>query len=343
MTEQINNLPTNDPEYVKLVSHISALWENAKKKAVYAVNSELLDANWLTGQYIVEFEQGGNVKAKYGDKLITNLAKDLTRIKGKGFSRSNLIYMRKLYLVFPKSETLSHQLTWSHYFELLKCDDSLEMQFYMKECVKEGWTVRELKRQINSSLFQRLALSTDKEGVLALANEGHQVLTPADIIRDPYVLEFTGIPQQKHYKESELENALKVNMEKFLLELGRGFAFMGRQYVIPIGSRRFKVDLVFYNAILKCYVLIDLKRAEIKHGDIGQMNLYLNYFKNEICQPDDNPPIGIVLGARKDELLMEYALEGIDNHLFAARYQLYLPNRDELQAQLNLLLDNKKE
>ena len=251
--------------------------------------------------------------------------------------------MRKLYLVFPKCETLSHQLTWSHYFELLKCEDKLEMQFYMKECIKEGWKVRELKRQINSSLFQRLALSTDKEGVLALANEGHQVITPTDIIRDPYVLEFTGIPQQKRYKESELEKALKTNMEQFLLELGRGFAFIGRQYVVPIGARHFKVDLVFYHAILKCYVLIDLKRAEIKHGDIGQMNLYLNYFKNEVCQPDDNPPIGIVLGAKKDEILMEYALQGIDNQLFAARYQLYLPNREELQAQLNLLLDAHQE
>lgn len=338
-----NQLPTDDPEYVRLVSLISDLWENAKAKAAIAVNTELLDANWQTGQYIVEFEQGGNAKAKYGDKLITNLAGDLTRLKGKGFSRSNLIYMRKLYLVFPKSETLSHQLTWSHYFELLKCDDPLELQFYMKECIKEGWKVRELKRQINSSLFQRLALSTDKEGVLALANQGHQVLSPADIIRDPYVLEFTGLPQQKRYKETELEKALKINMEQFLLELGRGFAFVGRQYVVPIGTRRFKVDLVFYHAILKCYVLIDLKRTEIKHGDIGQMNLYLNYFKNEICQSDDNLPIGIVLGAKKDELLMEYALQGIDNQLFAARYQLYLPNRDELQAQLDLLLDNTKE
>ena len=218
----------------------------------------------------------------------------------------------------------------------------MEMQFYMKECIKEGWRVRELKRQINSSLFQRLALSTDKEGVLELANHGQQVLTPEDIIHDPYVLEFTGMPQHKRYKESELEKALKANMEQFLLELGRGFAFIGRQYIIPIGARRFKVDLVFYHAILKCYVLIDLKRAEIKHSYIGQMNLYLNYFKNEICQPDDNPPIGIVLGAKKDELLMEYALQGIDNQLFAARYQLYLPNRDELQAQLNLLLDNTK-
>lgn len=338
----IGQLPPDNPEYARLISLISTLWENAKAKAAIAVNTELLDANWQTGRYIVEFEQDGNAKAKYGDKLITNLAKDLTRLRGKGFSRSNLIYMRKLYLAFPKSETLSHQLTWSHYFELLKCDDPMEMQFYMKECIKEGWKVRELKRQINSSLFQRLALSTDREGVLALANQGHQILTPTDIIHDPYVLEFTGIPQQKHYKETELEKALKTNMEKFLLELGRGFAFIGRQYIIPIGARRFKVDLVFYHAILKCYVLIDLKRAEIKHGDIGQMNLYLNYFKNEICQPDDNPPIGIVLGAKKDELLMEYALQGIDNQLFAARYQLYLPNRDELQAQLNRLLDHIK-
>lgn len=340
--ESIELSHQKDPEYVRLLDHISSLWEQAKANAAIAVNTELLNANWQTGQYIVEFEQGGNARAKYGDKLLVNLSKDLTRLKGKGFSKSNLVYMRKLYLAFPKSETLSHQLTWSHYFELLKCDDDIEMQFYMRECINERWSVRELKRQINSSLFQRLALSTDKAGVLALANEGHQVMNPTDIIRDPYVLEFTGLPQQKRYKESELEKALKANMETFLLELGRGFAFIGRQYVIPIGARRFKVDMVFYHAILKCYVLIDLKRAEIKHGDIGQMNLYLNYFKNEICQPDDNPPIGIVLGANKDELLMEYALQGIDNQLFAARYQLYLPNRDELQKQLNLLLDSQK-
>lgn len=342
ITTTQETLLSNDSEYMRLVSLISGLWEKAKENAALAINSELLDANWQTGRYIVEFEQGGNAKARYGEQLITNLAKDLTRLKGRGFSRSNLIYMRKLYLTFPKSETLSHQLTWSHYFELLKCDDELEMQFYMKECIKEGWKVRELKRQINSSLYQRLALSTDKAGVLALANEGHQVLSASDIIHDPYVLEFTGLPLQKRYKETELEKALKANMEKFLLELGRGFAFIGRQYNIPIGARRFKVDLVFYHAILKCYVLIDLKRAEIRHSDIGQMNLYLNYFKNEICQPDDYPPIGIVLGARKDELLMEYALQGIDNQLFAARYQLYLPNRDELQSQLDKLLDNSK-
>ena len=263
-------------EYEQLVVNISSLWAQAKENAYTAVNKELLASNWQTGRYIVEFEQGGKERAEYGKQLLTTLSKDLTLKNGRGFSRSNLLYMRKFYLAFPKSETVSHILTWSHYFELLKCDDPLEMQFYMKQCIKERWKVRELKRQMKSCLFQRLA-------------------------------------------------------------------FIGRQYVMNIGSRQFKVDLVFYHCILKCYVLIDLKRAEIRHGDIGQMNLYLNYFKTEVCQPDDNPPIGIVLGARKDELLMEYALQGITNQLFTARYQLYLPKREELQAELYKLLESQQE
>ncbi len=333
--ENIDPTISLSSEYQQLVNRISTVWDSAKNKAIQTVNAQLIEANWLTGQQIVEFEQQGHVRAQYGKQLLVNLAKDLTTKRGRGFSRSNLTYMRKLYLTFPKCETLSHKLTWSHYFELLKCEDPLELQFYYNEAIKEGWKVRELKRQMRSSLFQRLSLSTDKQGVLALANEGHQIMTAEDIIHDPYVLEFTGLPPKKRYKEGELETALKKHMEQFLLELGRGFAFIGRQYTIPIGSRRFKVDLVFYHCILKCYVLIDLKRAEIKHGDIGQMNLYLNYFKTEICQPDDNPPIGIVLGTKKDELLMEYALQGITNQLFAARYQLYLPKREGLQAQFD--------
>ena len=336
--EQPKALTISDPEYVRLVTQISDIWDGAREQAFNAVNTSLLMANWKTGEYIVEFEQKGNVKAEYGKQLLTNLSKDLTRLRGKGYSRSNLFNMRLFYVRFPKIQTVSGQLTWSHYLELLKCDDPMEMQFYFKESIKEGWRVRDLRRQMKSALFQRLALSTDKEGVLALANEGHQVMTPNDLIHDPFVLEFTGLPIQKRYKESELEAALKKHMETFLLELGRGFAFIGRQYIIPIGSRQFKVDLVFYHTILKCYVLIDLKRAEIKHQDIGQMNMYINYFKTEICQPDDNPPVGIVLGANKDELLMEYALAGIDNNLFAARYQLYLPNKEELQEQLNRML-----
>ena len=336
-------IPAGNVQYQQLLTDISDLWNQAKEKAVCAVNTELLDANWQTGKYIVEYEQGGNARAEYGKQLLINLARDLTARNGKGFNRSNLTYMRKLYLTFPKCGTLSHILSWSHYYELLKCDNDLEFRFYYNQCIKEKWKVRELKRQMKSCLFQRLALSTDKKGVLALANEGHKVITPQDIIRDPFVLEFTGLPKQKRYKESELEEALKANMEQFLLELGKGFAFVGRQYTMQIGSRQFKVDLVFYHCILKCYVLIDLKRAEIKHGDIGQMNLYLNYFRTEVCQPDDNPPIGIVLGARKDELLMEYAMQGITNQLFAARYQLYLPKREELQLQLDIILEQMKD
>lgn len=332
-----------ESEYNKLLSSIDEVWNTAKTNAALAVNTQLLDANWQTGRYIVEFEQGGNIRAEYGTQLINRLAKDLTVKRGKGFSRSNLIYMRKLYVCFPKSVTMSHLLTWSHYYELLKCDDELERQFYYQEAINQKWKVRELRRQIKSSLFQRLALSTDKKGVLALAQHGHPVMTADDIIHDPFVLEFTGLPSKKRYKESDLEKALKDNMETFLLELGRGFAFVGRQYVMPIGGRSFKVDLVFYHIILKCYVLIDLKRNEIEHYDIGQMNLYLNYFKSEVCMPDDNPPIGIILGARRDEVLMDYALGGITNQLFVARYQLYLPKREELQAQLDKILNETFE
>ena len=332
-----------ESEYNKLLSSIDEVWNTAKTNAAIAVNTQLLDANWQTGRYIVEFEQGGNIRAEYGKQLINRLAKDLTVKRGRGFSRSNLIYMGKLYICFQKSETLSHQLTWSHYFELLKCEDPLELKFYFNEAINQKWKVRELKRQIKSSLFQRLALSTDKKGVLALAQHGHPVMTADDIIHDPYVLEFTGLPSKKRYKESELEKALKDNMETFLLELGRGFAFVGRQYGMHIGGRNFKVDLVFYHAILKCYVLLDLKRNEIEHYDIGQMNLYLNYFKTEVCMPDDNPPIGIILGARRDEVLMDYALGGITNQLFVARYQLYLPKKEELQAQLDKILNETSE
>ena len=330
-------------KYDTLVERIDNLWSTARNRAAVAVNSELLDANWQTGQYIVEFEQKGKIRAEYGKQLLIRLARDLTARRGKGFSRSNLTYMRKLYLAFPKCETMSHELTWSHYFELLKCENEMELQFYLHEAINQKWKVRELKRQIKSSLFQRIALSKDKTSVLVLAHQGHSIMTADDIIHDPFVLEFTGIPTKKRYKEGELEKALKDNMENFLLELGRGFAFVGRQYSMPIGGRNMRVDLVFYHTILKCYVLIDLKRDEIQHGDIGQMNLYLNYFKAEVSMPDDNPPIGIVLGARRDEVLMDYALGGITNNLFVARYQLYLPKKEELQAQLDKILNETEE
>jgi predicted nuclease of restriction endonuclease-like (RecB) superfamily len=275
-----------------------------------------------------------------GLALCGSLSRDLIADFGKGFSRSNLIYMRKLCLAFPIRETLSHKLTWSHYFEILKTDEVLERDFYLNQCEKENWSVRELKRQMKSLLFHRLALSKSKSEVLELAKQGAQVQQSKDIIKDPYVFEFLGIPQQAHYLEGELEEKLILNLEKFLLELGKGFAFIGRQYKISISGRHFFVDLVFYHRILKCFVLIDLKRGEVEHQHIGQMNLYLNYFRKEENQADDNLPIGLVLGAYKDHILMEYATDHITNHLFVSKYQLYLPNKEELTQELEKLLND---
>lgn len=328
--------------YETLKNQLKILLAKGREKAYSLVNSVLVETYWNVGKYIVEFEQKGDVKAEYGKELLTKLAKDLTLEYGKGFSRSNLTYMRKFYLTFPKSETLSHKLSWSHYFELLKIDDELERNFYLKQCEKENWSVRELKRQLKSMLFHRIALSKDKEGVLELSQKGQEILTPQDIVKEPYIFEFLGIEQDYRYLEGELESRLIENLEKFLLELGKGFAFIGRQYKINIGSRHFFIDLVFYHRILKCFVLIDLKRGEIEHNDIGQMNLYLNYFKNEENVEGDNEPIGIVLGAYKDDILVEYATQNITNSLFVSKYQLYLPDKESLREELHKLLETTK-
>ena len=233
-------------------------------------------------------------------------------------------------------------MSWSHYQEILKLDDPLEISFYVRECENAHWSVRELKRQRDSMLFHRLALSKDKDGVLELANKGIELQKAEDILHDPYVLEFAGLPDMIQYKEGDLEESLMQNMSRFLLELGKGFAFYGRQYRISLGGRHMYVDLVFYNVILKCFVLIDLKRGEVKHEDIGQMNLYLNYFRHEVSGEDDNEPIGIVLGTAGDRLTMQYAMEGISNQLFVSRYQLYLPSREQLEDELSRLLQQGK-
>jgi len=329
--------------YDSLVGSIGTTVTQGKERAVRQINSTLVETNWEIGRHIVELEQNGADRAKYGTDLIRRLSKDLTVRLGKGFSKSNLLYIRKLYLTFPISETLSHLLTWSHYFEILKAENQLEISFYIKQCENENGSVRELKRQMKSMLFHRLALSSDKEKVLELADKGYTTTTPADLVKDPYVLEFLNLPQKEAYLENDLEEALIANLQTFLLELGKGFTFVGRQYRINIGGRQFKIDLVFYHRILKCFVLIDLKRGEIDHGDIGQMNLYLNYFKNEEAADDDNEPIGIVLGAYKDHLLMEYAMENITNQLFVSRYQLYLPDREELERELQRLLERSND
>jgi len=259
---------------------------------------------------------------------------------GKGFSRTNLFQIRQFYYKFPKIQTLSGQLSWSHYVEIIKADQALEIGFYTKQSEKENWSVRELKRQMKSMLFHRLALSKDKQAVLSLSEKGSEIQNPQDIIKDPYVFEFLGIPHSTNYSEGELEERLIQNLEKFLLELGKGFAFIGRQYRISLANRHFYVDLVFYHRILKCFVLIDLKRGEIEHNDIGQMNLYLNYFRKEENTEGDNAPIGIVPGAYKDQILVEYATENISNQLFVSKYELFLPDKKQLATALEKLLDH---
>ena len=325
-------------KYQDLIDHIGVLLQQGRQKAAQSVNIILVHTYWEIGRYIVEFEQNGNERAEYGTQLFERLSKDLTSAYGKGFGRSNLLYMRKLYLSFQISGTLSHLLTWSHYYEILKAENELEIGFYSKQCEKERWSVRELKRQMRSSLFERIALSKDKEGVLKLANEGHIVENPEDLIKDPFVLEFLNIPQQYQYLESDLEENIISNLQQFIMELGKGFAFIGRQYRMSIGGKHFYLDLLFYHRILKCFVLIDLKRGEIDHQDVGQMNLYINYFKKEEATEGDNEPVGIILGKHKNQILVEYATDSITNTVLLSKYQLYLPNKEQLQEQLSKLI-----
>jgi len=324
--------------YDQLIAQIGNLLQSGRKQAVQAVNTILVQTYWHIGQHIVVFEQKGNERAEYGSQLFERLSKDLTLLYGKGFSRSNLLYMRKLYQCFPISETLSHLLTWSHYFEILKADNPLEISFYSKQCEHEKWSVRDLKRQMKSCLFERLALSKDKEGVLKLAKEGHIIETPEDLMKDPFILEFLNIPQQNQFLESELEEKIISNLQQFIMEMGKGFAFIGRQYRMSVGGKHFYLDLLFYHRILKCFVLVDLKRGEIDHLDVGQMNLYLNYFKKEEATEGDNEPIGIILGAKENHILVEYATDSITNKVLLRKYQLYLPDKKMLQNALEKLL-----
>lgn len=331
----------NKKDYSQLVDSIGELLESARKETIRTINNILVKTYWEIGKRIVEYEQKGEKRADYGAELLKRLTKDLRLKYGKGFSRSNLQYMRLLYIKYPKCQTLSGKLSWSHYVELLGVSDGLARSFYEKQCIRENWSVRELRRQINSMLFERLALSKDKKGILQLARKGQIIEKEEDIIKDPYVFEFLGIPEPHQYTEKELEQRLIDNLQMFLLELGKGFAFIGRQYRITLDNNHFYVDLVFYHTILKCYVLIDLKVGKITHQDIGQMNMYLNYFKAEVNSDNDNPPVGIILGAEKDSILVEYALGGISNKLFISRYKLYLPSKKELNQKLRYLLREK--
>lgn len=332
----------NQPDYKHLVVKISDTYHSGQLKATQAVNTQLLETYWQIGKHIVEFEQGGNPKAEYGKALISSLAKDLSLLHGKGFSVSNLKRFRQFYITYPIGATLSHQLSWSHVVEFLKIDDPLERSFYEKQTQLENLTVRELIRQKNTALFQRLALSKNKEEILQLSAQGQDIAKATDILKDPYVFEFLKIPEEQLPSEQELENHLFNNLQRFLLELGKGFTYVGRQYRMTINNKHYRVDLVFYHRILRCFVLIDLKINEVQHDDIGQMNLYLGYFANEENTEGDKPPIGIILTKNKDELLVEYAMYGISSQLFVSQYQLYLPDKNDLMKIINNTLESEE-
>ncbi len=321
-----------------LILNIEQTVANAKEKLSTSVNNTITETYWQIGKYIVETEQDGKIKAVYGKKLLTTLSHELTLRLGKGYSRPNLNNMRKFYLKYPNCQMVSDKLSWSHICELIKLDDDLERSFYERQTVNENWSVRELQRQIDSALFLRLAVSRDKEGILSLAQRGIEIQKPEDVIKSTYTLEFLNLPESSQYAESDLEQRLIDNLQKFLLELGKGFTFVGRQYKITINNVHYHVDLVFYHRILKCFVLIDLKKNSVRHEDIGQMNMYLGYFATEENMPDDNAPIGIIMSRNKDELLVEYATYGMDSNLFVSKYELYLPNREDLERLVSSIL-----
>ena len=343
MTDRIQ--PLNQDINV-VVHEIGDLLAAARSNVARQVNNELLSTYWNIGRISAEYEQTVPERADYGKQTLKELSKALTSEFGKGFSVSNIQFMRRFYQTYQIQQTASVKLSWSHYCELLSISDPDKRSFYEKEAVNSNWSVRELKRQIDSSLFERLLLSrgdANKEQVLALAENGIEIAEPADIIRDPYVFEFLGIPEDKPMLESDLERALVQQIEKFLLELGRGFMFVGTQQRVTINNTHYYVDMVFYNKILRAYVLIELKTTKLTPEAAGQINMYLNYYASEVNDPDDNPPIGIILCTEKDSITAEYALGGLSNNIFASRYVLYMPNKEQLIAQVEAVLEKRKE
>lgn len=336
-----NTMPSSNSLYTQ----VSELIQEARKQVASQVNTALLATYWNVGRLIVEDEQNSEHRAEYGKQVLKELSKRLTEAFGKGFSRANLQWMRLLYIKYPICQTLSSKLSWSHYCELLGISDDAKRSFYEQECINARWSFRELKRQIDSSLFERLLLSdgqANKEKVFQLAAKGVEINRPSDIIKDPYVFEFIGIPENKPMMESDLERMLVRGIEDFLLELGRGFMFVGTQQRVTMNNTHYYVDMVFYNKILKAYVLIELKRTKLTPEAAGQLNMYLNYYATEVNDEDDNPPIGIILCTDKDSLTAEYALGGLSNQIFASKYTLCLPNKEQLIAEVERMLSQSK-
>jgi predicted nuclease of restriction endonuclease-like (RecB) superfamily len=310
----------------------------ARTKAYNAINSAMVEAYWTIGREISE-AQGHNPRAEYGSHLLQYLSERLTAEFGKGFEQSALRRMRQFYSVFPdlpNRATLWHKLSWSHFRLLLKIEEPKRREFYLQECVECNWSVRQLERQINSFFYERL-LATRKEGKESVKNE-IQVTDPKTapdyILKDPYILEFLDLKENKDYHESELEQALIDNLQSFLLELGKGFSFVARQKRLTIDGDHYYIDLVFYNYILKCFIVIDLKTHKLTYQDIGQIDFYVRYFDDQVKMPEDNPTIGIILCADKNEAMAKYSVLSDKENLFASKYMLYLPTEEELRTEL---------
>ena len=317
-----------------LYSKISEVIKNARQGVRKTVNTAMVNTFWTIGQIIVENEQSGDQRAEYGKKVLNDISKRLTKEFGKGYNVTNLRYMRLFYQLFPIHHAVRDELSWTHYRMLIKVEDEPARLWYMEEAIKENWSTRALERQINSFYYQRLLSSQEKEPVRQEAKEKTVELTPHDILKDPYVLEFLQLKNQPHYTESELESALINELQNFLLELGSGFSFVARQKHIDLDGDHFYIDLVFYNFKLKCFVLIDLKRGKLTHQDIGQMDTYIRIYEDKIRGEDDNPTIGLILCSDKNETIAKYSVLANGEKIFASKYQLVLPKVEVLEAEL---------
>lgn len=345
----------------QLLNDISALLENARNKVVVAVNQTIVLTYYEIGRMIVEDEQNGEKRAEYGREQLKFISENLTKKFGKGFSETNLKQMRMFFLSYSIRQTVSDEsvklisstlltnssntisqtesakfnLSWSHYLKLMRIKDPNERKFYEIESYKNNWSLRELQRQYDSALYARLSLSKNKEEILQLAEKGQIIEKPKDLIKDPYVLEFLGLSEKPHYSENELESELIDKLEHFLLELGTGFTFVARQDRITFDEKQFRIDLVFYNRVLRCFVLIDLKIGELKHQDIGQMQMYVNYYDREKRLEGENKTIGIILCQDKSEALVRYTLPEDNEQIFASKYFTILPSKQDFINILN--------
>lgn len=334
------------------LQNVSDLLKLAKKNVKTAVNISMVYTYYEIGKRIFLEEQSGHERAGYGKYIIKELSEYLTDQFGKGFSTTNLKQMRQFYLVYANDQigqNVSDQfcnlpitdngrcffLSWSHYLKLMRIDNADERHFYEIESVKNDWTLIELKRQYDSSLFERVSLSTNKDKIYRLSQDGQIIEKPEDMVKDPYVLEFLGLPELPEYTETELESKIIDHLQTFLLELGTGFAFIGRQVRFTFEEEHFRVDLVFYNRLLRCFVLFDLKIGELKHQDIGQIQMYVNYYDRKVKLPEENPTIGIILCKDKNQSVVEMTLPEDNSQIFASKYQTVLPSKEELQKLLN--------